>query len=76
MARVRLASWYDGSAPGEVVDIPDDVLRPLTRDGRVAEVLPAEPEPEAPVVVEPSTSPEPPSEPPEPARRSRRDSTQ
>lgn len=41
MARVRLASWYDGHAPGEVVEVADDMVGPLRRDGRVAEVLPA-----------------------------------
>lgn len=49
MARVRLASWYDGHAPGETVEVPDDEVRPLRRDGRVSEVLAeAVPPPPAP----------------------------
>lgn len=48
MTRVKLASWYDGHAPGDVVDIPDELVRPLRRDGRIANILPAAEEPPPP----------------------------
>lgn len=37
--RVRLASWFRGSAPGSVVDVADAEAPGLMRDGRIAEVL-------------------------------------
>lgn len=39
MARVRLANWFRGSAPGAVVDVADGEVPGLLHDGRVAEVL-------------------------------------
>lgn len=39
MARIRLAHWHDGHNPGDEVDVPDDELPGLVRDGRVAEIL-------------------------------------
>lgn len=48
MTRVKLASWYDGHAPGDVVDVPDELVGPLRRDGRIASVLPAPEEPQPP----------------------------
>lgn len=43
MARIRLAHWHGGHAPGDVIDVDAETLRALQRDGRVNEVLP-EPE--------------------------------
>ena len=40
MAYVRLACWMNGAAPGDVVEVADDAVKALTRDGRVSEVLP------------------------------------
>jgi hypothetical protein len=52
MARIRLAHWHDGKAPGDEVDVPDGDLKALVRDGRVAEVLEGDsqagPAPQAP----------------------------
>ena len=45
MARVRLANWFRGQAPGSVVDVAADEVQGLRRDGRVAEVLDDEPAP-------------------------------
>lgn len=42
MARIRLAHWHDGHNPGDEIDVPDDDLPGLLRDGRVAEVLSGE----------------------------------
>jgi hypothetical protein len=58
MAHIRLASFYDGHSPGDVIEVADDMVRPLRRDGRVAEVvdasvLEASPEPAAPPTAEP-----------------------
>ncbi|MET8818454.1 hypothetical protein EF913_28220 [Streptomyces sp. WAC04189] len=47
MPTIRLASWHDGRAPGATVDVTDEEMAQLQRDGRVAEVLPDKPEPEA-----------------------------
>jgi hypothetical protein len=44
MARIRLAHWRDGKAPGEVVEVPDEELKALVRDGRVAEVIEGDPQ--------------------------------
>lgn len=41
MPRIRLAYWHGSHKPGDEVDVSDDELRDLTRDGRVAEVLQA-----------------------------------
>lgn len=59
MPRIQLAYWHGEHAPGDEVDVTDDELHALRRDGRVAAVLedpaatpqpapaaPAEPEPE------------------------------
>jgi hypothetical protein len=60
MPRIQLAYWHGEHAPGDEVNVSDDELAALTRDGRVAEVLqeaaPAEtPAPAAPAApVEPS----------------------
>jgi hypothetical protein len=45
MAWVRLACWYRGHAPDEVLEVADDAVKALSRDGRIAEVVAA---PEAP----------------------------
>ena len=59
MARVRLANWWGGHAPGEVVEVGDGEVAGLRRDGRIAEVLPVgEPAPAIAV----SSPPEPPAE--------------
>ncbi|MDT7847193.1 hypothetical protein [Streptomyces justiciae] len=41
MPRITLAHWHDGRAPGTELDVDDDELRQLTRDGRVATVTDA-----------------------------------
>ncbi|MEU6376814.1 hypothetical protein [Streptomyces sp. NPDC046909] len=38
MHRVTLAHWHGGRAPGTEIDVDDDELRQLTRDGRVSTV--------------------------------------
>lgn len=50
MPRIRLAFWHGSHQPGDELDVTDDELRELRRDGRVAEVLgaPAQPAPKAP----------------------------
>ncbi|MDX5566918.1 hypothetical protein PYK79_31800 [Streptomyces sp. ID05-04B] len=40
MHRVTLSSWHDGQAPGTELDVDDDELAALRRDGRVAEARP------------------------------------
>lgn len=47
MARIRLAYWHDGHQPGDEVDVADEDVASLVRDGRVAEVLTAPTEPVA-----------------------------
>jgi len=42
MPRIRLAHWHDGHAPGDEIDVDDDLMRSLQRDGRVNAVLPDE----------------------------------
>lgn len=60
MAHIRLASFYDGHAPGDVIEVADDMVRPLTRDGRVAAVVEAPaPEPTAEPAPPPVVEPEP-----------------
>ncbi|MBW1600896.1 hypothetical protein JJV70_02015 [Streptomyces sp. JJ66] len=55
MARIRLAHWYRGHVPGDEIDVADDEVKALERDGRVAAVI-AAPEPgKAPA--EPVTEP-------------------
>lgn len=43
MPRIRLAFWHNGHVPGDEVDVDDETLRALQRDGRVAEVLSGDP---------------------------------
>lgn len=38
MPRITLAHWHDGRAPGEEVDVDEDALKDLVRDGRVSAV--------------------------------------
>lgn len=40
MPRIKLAYWHGEHAPGEEIDVSGEELHALTRDGRVAEVLP------------------------------------
>lgn len=40
MPRIRLSFWHGDHVPGDVIDVDDEQLRALKRDGRVAEVLP------------------------------------
>lgn len=41
MPRIRLAYWHDGHAPGDEIDVTVEEAAALSRDGRVAEILPA-----------------------------------
>lgn len=80
MPRIQLAHWHDGQAPGTELDVDDDQLRTLVRDGRVAALVedtPAEPEPDG--QAEPpeqaaaeEATPEPAPEAEEPAKSGRR----
>jgi hypothetical protein len=54
MAYIRLASHYSGHAPGDVIEVADDMVAPLRRDGRVAAVVDA---PVLEVSVEPAPLP-------------------
>ncbi len=48
MTTIVLAHWYDGRPPGSELDVGEEQLRQLRRDGRVASVVappPAEPAP-------------------------------
>ncbi|MEW2451192.1 hypothetical protein AB0896_27165 [Streptomyces parvulus] len=65
MTAIKLASWHDGRAPGARVEVTDEELALLQRDGRVAEVLPDEAEPEAPAE-EPDAQPDEAAPEPEP----------
>lgn len=47
MPTIRLAHWHDGKPPGATIDVTVEELALLQRDGRVAELLPDSPEPEA-----------------------------
>lgn len=49
MTRIRLAFWHDTHQPGDEIDVTDDQLAALQRDGRVAAVLKPTPQP-APAV--------------------------
>ncbi|GAA2629598.1 hypothetical protein [Streptomyces axinellae] len=70
MARIKLAAWHAGRAPGEVVEVPDGDVPGLRRDGRVGEVVADEPEAVAVTPVDgPPTEPAPPVEAPLPRRR-------
>lgn len=72
MPRITLSSWHGGQAPGTELDVSDDELMALRRDGRVATVHPdtgddipvpvpdaAEPEPVDATPAEPGPDPEP-----------------
>ncbi|MFJ1657159.1 hypothetical protein [Streptomyces anthocyanicus] len=82
MPRIELAAWHGGRAPGTEVEVTDDELRDLVRDGRVAKVLaPAAlpqttPAPDTVAAVAPDETPAQPlpeaSETPAPAAASRR----
>ncbi|GGU52621.1 hypothetical protein [Streptomyces lavendofoliae] len=48
MARIELAYWHDDKTPGDIIEVSDEDLQALIRDGRVARVLDDEPMPEAP----------------------------
>ena len=53
MPRIKTSHWHDGHAPGTELEVDNDELRRLVRDGRVAEVLAeaiAHPEPAGPPV--------------------------
>lgn len=39
MPRIKLAFWHGKHQPGDELDVTDDELAALRRDGRVAEVL-------------------------------------
>ncbi|MFG2679178.1 hypothetical protein [Streptomyces sp. NPDC048392] len=63
MPTIRLAHWHDGHPPGSVVDVTDEKLALLKRDGRVAEVLPHKPEVVAEHAAAPAEEPAPEPEP-------------
>ncbi|MER7930481.1 hypothetical protein ABTY96_46485 [Streptomyces sp. NPDC096057] len=73
MPRVKLAHWHDGVAPGAEIDVTDQQLAEMHRDGRVAQVLDpaAEPSPskekDQPAQAEPPS--EVPADPPRPRKR-------
>lgn len=48
MPRIELAFWHGKHKPGDVIQVTEDEVRALRRDGRVARVLPDVPPP-APV---------------------------
>ncbi|MEU9245875.1 hypothetical protein [Streptomyces sp. NPDC048385] len=69
MPRVKLAHWHGGNPPGAEIDVSDQELTALRRDGRVAEVLaPAAEQPDQ--AAEPEPSPE--ASPDVPGPRSRK----
>lgn len=43
MPRIKLAFWHGDHNPGDELDVNDEELAGLRRDGRVAEVLNSEP---------------------------------
>ncbi|MGC4918629.1 hypothetical protein [Streptomyces albogriseolus] len=62
MTTIVLAHWYDGRPPGSELDVDDEQLRNLRRDGRVAAVVeqpPAEPTPAEAVPLEEPAAEEP-----------------
>ena len=77
MPRIVLAHWHAGRAPGTELDVTDDELRQLLRDGRVAPATDGpvgaepSPEPEAPAEPEAATAPEPADTPPPKSNRRR-----
>ncbi|MFJ3794935.1 hypothetical protein ACIPSJ_01465 [Streptomyces sp. NPDC090088] len=62
MPRVKLAHWHSGNPPGAEIDVTDQQLADLRRDGRVAEVLATATEPSSAEQQDQATQPEPPSE--------------
>lgn len=40
MPRIELAFWHGKHKPGDVIQVTEDEVRALRRDGRVAKVLP------------------------------------
>lgn len=86
MPRVILAHWHAGLAPGDELDVTDEELANLRRDGRIADVLDgpsAQPEPsgtaesEEPSAADPvpepeATEPEAAADEPPPTGRKRR----
>lgn len=72
MPRIKLAYWHGEHSPGDEIEVGDDELAALQRDGRVAEVIqpPAE-EPAAPQQ-EGEPQPDPTVEPAPDAGRKRR----
>lgn len=59
MPRIRLAYWLGELAPGDEIDVTDEELKPLQRDGRVAEVLDEPTAPTQPAPVQPAAEAEP-----------------
>ncbi|MDX3455042.1 hypothetical protein PV396_24395 [Streptomyces sp. ME02-8801-2C] len=62
MPRVILAHWHAGRAPGDELDVTDEELADLRRDGRISEVLDgpgAQPEPSSAPEPEDQAAPEP-----------------
>jgi hypothetical protein len=63
MPRIKLANWYGDRKPGDEMDVDDVLLKALSRDGIVAEVLDAPAEPgltpqqDAPAQPEPAVHP-------------------
>lgn len=76
MPRIKLAHWHGDHAPGEEIDVTDEELAGLTRDGRVAGVVDSkeakQPTEEQPARPEPSPELETQASAPEPAPRKRR----
>jgi hypothetical protein len=64
MPRIKLAYWHAEHAPGDEIDVDDESLAALQRDGRVAEVV-------EPKLSEPEPAPEPAESAPETGRRRR-----
>lgn len=62
MPRVILAHWHAGRAPGDELDVTDEELADLRRDGRIADVLDgrgAQPEPSSTAASEDQVAAEP-----------------
>jgi hypothetical protein len=56
MPSVELSYWHDGHNPGDVVEVSDEELAALTRDGRVARVV-EDPDPAAEAAPVPEADP-------------------
>lgn len=74
MHHITLAHWHAGRAPGEQLDVSDEELAQLKRDGRVAVVHDEQPAPD-PAPAEPAPQDQPAEPEPEeatpPSRRKR-----